>query len=425
MLINQYENTQCYGLKYKDMKFARTTLAQLFPTFGSKNILLYYVIVAFSSAWFIIANWLFFVLRFISAYDMAVLEAVSFGIGLLLEIPSGAIADLIGKKKTVQLGLFLQTIGMIMLTLPALSVWFLIFGNITIIAAFAFISGSLEALAYDTLVEEKQEDKYEKVASKIGMIYPIVFVFGAFGGGLMWKVSEYLPFIMSTICFAIAFILSFKLREPTVDTYQFSFKQFVTQNVEGFKQLTNKNLLHFLPIFIAVAASYYMWNTGIIRILMGEEFGYNGETLSYLVGGTMIISSIILHYFDKLKHYLGNKRGLVLIVITTMIAWLLAALTNNIIIGALVFVLLVVSGQLHTPWVSSILNKHVPSKLRATSISTMQFFVQIPYVLVVIFYGSLVNQKLTYLFYFAVFVILGLSLVASFVLAKQKNKRLV
>jgi len=394
----------------------------MFPTFGSKNILLYYVITAFSSAWFIIANWLFFVLRFISPYDMAVLEAVSFGIGLLLEIPSGAIADLIGKKKTVQLGLFMQTIGMVMLTLPAISIWFLIIGNITIIAAFAFISGSLEALAYDTLVENGNENKYDKVASKIGVIFPIVFVIGAFGGGLLWKISEYLPFIFSTISFFIAFIISFNLREPNVDTYQFSFKQFIKQNVEGFKQLTNINLLHYLPIFIAVAASYYMWSTGIIRVLMGEEFGYDGETLSYLIGFTMIISSITLHYFDKLKALLGNKIGLVVICVATLIAWLIAGMTNNIIAGAFVFLLMTVAGQLHTPWVSSILNKHVPSSLRATSISTMQFFVQIPYVLIVIFYGSLVSQKLTYLFYFGVSVVLGLSLIGSYLLVKNRHK---
>jgi len=404
------------------MHFFRKRLTKMFPTFGNKNILLYYIITAFSSAWFIIANWLFFVLRFISPYNMAVLEAVSFGIGLLLEVPSGAIADLIGKKKTVQLGLALQTIGMVMITLSALSIWFLILGNITIIAAFAFISGSLEALAYDTLVEDGNEDKYDKVASKIGVIFPIIFVIGALGGGILWKISQYLPFIMSSISFFIAFMISFKLTEPKVDTYQFSFKQFIKQNKEGFKQLTGINLLHYLPVFIAVAASYYMWNTGIIRILMGEEFGYNGETLSYLVGFTMIVSSIVLHYFDKIKDFLGNRRGLILICIGTLIAWLLAAITNNILVGAVVFLLLAVSGQLHTPWVSSILNKHVPSNLRATSISTMQFFVQIPYVVVVIFYGSLVNQKLTYLFYFGVSVVLAMSLLGSYLLVKNRHK---
>ena len=399
-------------------------LGHLFPSFGSKNIQLYYLIVAFAGAWFIVGNWLFFALRYITAYQMSILEAVSFGIGLLLEIPSGAIADLLGKKKAIQIGLFMQTFGSIMFVLADFSPWLLIIGNIVIISAFAFISGSLEALAYDTLVEEKKEEKYEKVASKIGVITPIMFVITAILGGFLWRFSIYLPWIFSIVCFGIAFILSFKLREPKVDTYQFSFKQFIGQNIQGFKQLTSIKLIHYLPIFVGVAASYYMWNVGIIRILMGEEFGYDGETLSYLIGGVMVVSTIVLHYFDKLKEFLGNKRGLVLIVLATMMGWLLAGLSNNLLIGVVVFLLLSVTGQLHTPWVSSILNRNVPSKLRATTISTMQFFVQIPYVIVVIFFGLLVNQKMTDFFYVGVFIVLALSLLTSYLLAKRRDTSL-
>lgn len=400
-------------------------ISSWFPTYGLRNIQLYYLVVAFSGAWFIIGNWLFFALKYVTAYEMSVVEALSFGVGLLLEVPSGAIADLFGKKRTVQLGLFMQILGMILFTFAHISVWMLIIGNIIIIAAFAFISGSLEALAYDTLVEHKKEDKFDKVVSRIGVIYPVVFVFAAITGGLMWKFNIYLPFIASILSFMVAFFYSFEFTEPKVDTYTFTFKKFITQNVQGFKQLTNINLLHYVPIFVVVSAAYYMWSVGIIRIVMGEEFGYDGETLSYLIGIVMLVSSVIVHHFDSIKLKLGNKRGLIIVLLGSALGWFIAGITNNYIAGAVVFFLLTIFGQLHIPWVSSMLNKHVPSELRATSISTLQFMVQIPYVLVVIYFGSLVNDSLTGVFYLGVSAVILFALGISFLLALSSHKRLL
>ncbi len=184
-------------------------LTRFFPTYSDKNIKLYYLITVFSSAWFIIGNWLFFALRYITAYQMSILEAVSFGFGLLLEIPSGAIADLLGKKRTLQIGLLMQTVGMVMFTLADISRWLLIIGNIIIISSFAMISGSFEALAYDSLVENKKEDKYDVIAGRIGVIHPVIFTFTAIIGGLLWRASIYLPWVVTSLSFFSSFDFEF------------------------------------------------------------------------------------------------------------------------------------------------------------------------------------------------------------------------
>ena len=44
------------------------------------------------------------------------IDALGFGFALFLEIPSGAIADLLGKKKTIQVGLIAGTIGAFMIS---------------------------------------------------------------------------------------------------------------------------------------------------------------------------------------------------------------------------------------------------------------------------------------------------------------------
>ncbi|MCB9813601.1 MAG: hypothetical protein H6772_04305 [Pseudomonadales bacterium] len=394
----------------------------IFPSFGVKNIAVYYWVKIFSLAFFIIANWLFFVLEFISPAQMGILESVSFGIGMLLEIPSGAIADLLGKKITVQIGLLMQTVGIGSFMLTPISTWFIIFGNIISVAGFAMISGSFEALAYDSMVETKTEKYYDLVAARTGSIFPAVTIGSALIGGFLWRYNIYLPWLATTIFMLIALILSFQFTEPTVDTFKFSWQQFIKQNKTGLRELLHPEIKKYLPVLIAILASFYMWSTGIVRIFMGEQFSYNGETLSYLVSGVMIVSSISIFYLDKIKMLLGDNKGIILLTVLGSFGWLLAGFfSESLIIGAIIFLLLIVTGELSEPWRSTIINKHIDSKYRSTVISTLQFFIQLPYVLVAMFFGFMIERQLVQSFYFLVGVVMLVAVFFS-IQYKVRNK---
>lgn len=384
---------------YKNDSF----IEKVFPSFGVKNIAVYYWVKVFSLAFFMIANWLFYALMFITPTQMGILESVSFAIGMILEIPSGAIADLLGKKVTVQIGLFMQTIGLGSFLLAPFSPWWIVFGNIIAVSGFAMISGSFEALAYDSLVEVKKEHHYNTVAAKTGAIFPAVSILSALVGGILWKYSIYLPWIATTASFVIACILSFKFTEPSVDTYKFSWKQFIEQNKIGLKQLRIPQIKKYFPVMLAILASYYMWSAGIVRIFMGEQFSYNGETLSYLVSAVMLVSSISIWFMEHFKNKFGDAKGFVILTIIATLGWLIAGLfSNSLILGAIVFLFLIVSGELAEPWRSTIINKYVESKYRATAISTMQFFVQLPYVIIAMFFGAMIENNLVQIFYIIV-----------------------
>ncbi len=385
-----------------------------FPAYGIRNISLYYLITLLSVSWFIIGNWLFFALNYVSAYQIGLIEAVSFGIGWLLEIPSGAIADLIGKKKTLQLALFMQTFGSILFLLAFISPWLLAIGNIIIISSFAFTSGSAEALAYDSMVEKGKEQHYDMVAGRVGTLVQITFVITALVGGILWRYSEFLPWMATILIFSLATIISFWLKEPEVDTYKFSWKQFKEQSIIGFSQLALPGIKPYLLILFTIAATYYMWSTGIIRIFMGADFGYDGETLSYLISGAALVSAVLSYNFDKIKNWIGNGGGLFLLAVLSLMGWLLAGFGGGLFLGLVAIVLITVAGDLSHPWRSTIINKHVPSKYRATTISTLQFMVQLPYVLAAMFFGMLVENQYQHYFYYAAGLLLAGALVLSY-----------
>lgn len=88
--------------------------------------------------------------------QLGIIDAIGFGFGLILEIPSGAIADLLGKKKTIFLGFLAGGIGTLTITISS-SMFLLFVGRLVTQFAYAFYSGAAETLAYDTLVDLKLE----------------------------------------------------------------------------------------------------------------------------------------------------------------------------------------------------------------------------------------------------------------------------
>ena len=76
---------------------------------------------------------------------LGIVGAVAFVIGLILEIPSGAIADTIGRKKIIVVSLLFLILSGILLT-SATNALFLIGGVIFLQFGVSFLSGTLEAL---------------------------------------------------------------------------------------------------------------------------------------------------------------------------------------------------------------------------------------------------------------------------------------
>ena len=62
---------------------------------------------------------------------------------------------------------------------------------------------------------------------------------------------------------------------------------------------------------------------------------------------------------------------------------------------------------------SMVINKYVESKYRATVISTFQFFVQIPYVLIAMFFGLMIEYSFVQTFYLLVTAVIFIAILWS------------
>lgn len=185
-----------------------------------KNVKIAYFLAAMKNSWFWLGIWIFYYLRFTNYGGVGLIETILIVTLTLMEIPTGAIADLLGKKKTLILAfLFELAGGLMMATAPdfsvlAASVFVMCIGG-------ALYSGTLEALTYDSLKQKGNEKDYDKVISKINSIGLLTLAICGAIGGFLYSIGPSLPFYANAAGYGMGLLLSFWLVEPMIDTDKF------------------------------------------------------------------------------------------------------------------------------------------------------------------------------------------------------------
>src|SRR3989338_7540880 len=134
------------------------------------------------------ALWLltpFFIVYFISIglslFQTGILMAIWTLSDLIFEIPTGAIADIYGRKFSVILGWILEGV-VIMLFLVSTSYWYLIFLMIMLGLTQTLVSGAYDAWTVDLLKNKKRKELLKSYFTKKQSFFNIAFIFSGLIG---------------------------------------------------------------------------------------------------------------------------------------------------------------------------------------------------------------------------------------------------
>lgn len=109
---------------------------------------------------------------------------------VLLEVPSGALADLVGRRRLLVASAGLMVVEMLLLCLvPVLSAWVfpvLLLNRLVSGAAEAFASGADEALAYDSLDSAGLAGEWPRVLERLMQAGAVVTIVSMIAGGLLY-----------------------------------------------------------------------------------------------------------------------------------------------------------------------------------------------------------------------------------------------
>ena len=191
-----------------------------------------------------------------SLVKLGILEGMFHVTSFLMETPTGAIADLFGRKFSRILGRFF-IIAYTLLMLFGTSFTHFFFAFVLSAIGWNLDSGAGDALTYDSLVELKEEHNYMKVNGRIEMTYQAAQATGLALGGLIAGYSYHILFSGQVLIIAVSAAVALLFKETNIGREKHSepgklgFIQCMkNQYVESFFVLKGNNRLIYMIIFL-------------------------------------------------------------------------------------------------------------------------------------------------------------------------------
>ncbi len=374
----------------------------------SRNIFLSYLLSFLRTTWFWLGIWVFYYLRFTNYAGIGLIETVLIVTMTIFEIPTGAIADLLGRKRTLFVSFFLQAICQF---------WMAYTGNLTGLCLAVFIgglggtlySGTMDALVFDSLKQNKLESKYSRVLAHSQTIQLISMTICGVIGGFLYRFDPRLPFVLSGVCYLLATGITVFLVEPSVDTDQFSFSNYLFQMKQGFSQLFNQSIRSFIVLLLVIGGIFVI-SSEMLDSILGYEFGFTDIQLGVFTSVVFLISALISQFASKVKN-------IIVIILPAAIVYLLSPV-SGVCLGGLLLVIRQISDTFFQNYSSDFINQHIESKYRATTISTFNMVKNIPYVFTAVFLGAFMDSLGATTFAFT----LGLVLMVVIIVSVSRNK---
>jgi len=370
-------------------------ISELFPLSSIKNIKLFYVLTGVYNLWFVAGVWVFIWRRFMTNTEIGISDAITFSAGFLFELPSGVIADIIGRKKAILIANLLLTFGNFGVafsnSFTTLTLCYLIWT-----LGYALQSGATEALAYDSLKKEGKEDEWNKVVGSATIITRLASMSANVIGGMLFVFWFRLPYLIFAISGIIGIIASYNLIEIPVKKIKnpWSVKLYFEQIRYGLSVLKKPIVFPIALISLCVSGMAYLYNWGLLRPLTAERFGYNAVTIPILlvfVSVGVILSTIFL---VKNKNKIPTVKGIFMLTGLFAFVFALMGLSYNWFLGGIIMILVSITSSLTEQLFSQFINNHTKSEHRATTLSATALITKMPYVFLALLLGILADKNL-------------------------------
>ncbi|MFZ2206830.1 MAG: MFS transporter [Microgenomates group bacterium] len=357
-----------------------------------RNVKLYYLLTISTNLWFGASSWLYVWRRFMSFGQLGWVDGIGFGFSLLLDIPTGALADIFGKRITLILSNICAGIGITIIafanSLPAIFI-----GNMILQLGWAMFSGASDAITYDSLLIEKKEHLFAAVLSKANQYMSYAASVGYFFGGLLYTMHWRLPHIMWALSYIPALIFSFLLTEPHVNTNRFSAKEYIKKINLGIKELLLPQLRKYILLIFVLLGIYFLYTWGFVRPAIATYFGFYSKEQSIILPILTLSCAFLIQYLPVVRKRISNFKGLTILALIMAFGFLLSAFPIGYW-GIIPMFLIAFAGKFASPWVSIIVNKEISSEYRATTLSTISLLSKIPYVLVAVLIGQAAEKNM-------------------------------
>lgn len=335
----------------------------------NRNILVSYVYNFLLRIDINVAIWVLYLsAKGMSLVEIGVIEAIFHITGLIFELPTGVIADIYGRKFSVILGRVLNVISFILIIISNSFIGIAI-GFILSAAAMNLNSGAAEALVYDTLKINGEEDKYNEIFGRLSFIMSIAQGIAILLGGVLGEVNFLYAYILGLIIQIVALISSFFFKEPPLNKnklYEKEENKLVSQLKISIKVLMERrNVLYLMLI------SAFIGSIGTSIFFYGqkyfEDLGYSKVVIAIIYTVILVIEGISSKYAYKVEKVFNTKVILIIIIALNTVSFFILGILVRLSI--LAFIIMSISNGISYTIFSNYINSRIPSEYRATILS--------------------------------------------------------
>lgn len=335
---------------------------------------------------------------------------------VVMEIPSGYLADVWGRKNTLLLGAVLGSCGFAVYSF-SYGFWAFAVAEIILGIGHSFISGADTAMLYDTLKSTNREKDYIKQEGWITSSGNFAEAIAGVSGGLLATISLRMPIYFQLAVASLAIPAALLLKEPENHVKE------VAKNFNAILQTIHNTFKHrelrsaiLVSSFTGTASLTFAW---FVQPYFKEAglplsfFGIMWTLLNLSVG----VSSMISY---KVEKQLGQRNSIIVIILGLGLAYIFAAWKINLVGIAILFSFYLFRGIAH-PILKGYINRYTQSEVRATILSLRNFVIRINFAIIGPLLGFLTDQfSLSTAFLFAGSTYIVVALISALPLLKKE-----
>ena len=309
---------------------------------------------------------LYMVYKGLPLWQIGLIEGIFHTTSFLFEVPSGILADILGRRRVIITGRLCSGISSIILLFSNSFIGFAI-GFIISAISYNLNSGSEEALIYDSLKILGREKEYLKLSGRLNLIFEISYGVATFIGGVLSSYSYGYCYIAAIIVAIIALVSAVFFAEVEDSKDENKEKLSLKEHLNISKDVVKGNreiikVLIYFPVVETFQTVVYFYGQQYYSLL-----GLNKIQISIIMLlsgifsclGSITIEKLIILLKDKTKYIVSLLMGISIIMISS----------HNLMISIVFFGIMNFVNAMLYPLQSDSLNKLIPSKQRATIIS--------------------------------------------------------
>lgn len=342
--------------------------------------------------------------RGLTLFQISTIESIVIGTIFFMEVPTGIIADRIGRKWSIAASTLLMMSAEAIFLFAQTYEWYIVIAILTG-TGFAFASGAFEAMVYDSLPPENHDDEMKRAMGRVNSFGQIAFFIAPILGAILIgdaSVDNFLPAIAITVLsLFIGLLVSLTLVEPASD-WEAEKTSVFTIFRDGVRELRNSPRLIRLVMIVVFTTPF----TGTIIGVLGAPYLVGNDVPPIMVGVALSVGSLLAaftqRYAYKIEQILGAKLAITVLIVLPGVMYILLASVAGPILSLLIVIFIYGTNDMKAPLISAYQNALIASRNRATLLSIINMFVSLFIAIVAPIYAIIAMQSIT-----STFVMMG------------------